>query len=136
MFKCDVACSRAIIVTTEFEGLHCYPDAPAEVQFLASPHRHIFKVKAKIQVFHDNRELEFFKVKRDISWFINGTINKDDCGSCEKMAEDLANYLAGRYNINNNINARHIEVEVWEDGENGSIFTLTPLVPVEQLEIK
>ena len=49
-----------IIVKTSFRGFHQYKDAPDQVAFLKNLHRHDFIVEAKIEVKHDDRELEFF----------------------------------------------------------------------------
>ena len=50
---------RFIYVTTQFEGVHRYKDAPDEVSFLRDYHRHIFKVKLAIEVMHNERDIEF-----------------------------------------------------------------------------
>lgn len=49
-----------ITVRTEYEGFHYYPNAgkiDPRIQFLENEHRHLFKVSAIIEVFHDDREL-------------------------------------------------------------------------------
>ena len=51
---------KSIWVTFQKEGIHKYPDAPDEVEFLRYPHRHIFKFKVQIDVEHDDRDIEFF----------------------------------------------------------------------------
>ena len=55
---------KLIWVTFQKEGIHKYPDAPEGVEFLKYPHRHMFKFRVAIQVFHDDRELEFILFKR------------------------------------------------------------------------
>ena len=55
---------KTIWVTFQKEGIHKYPDAPKEVEFLKYPHRHIFKFKVAIEVFHGDRDIEFFIFKR------------------------------------------------------------------------
>ena len=55
---------KNIWVTFQKEGIHKYPDAPKEVEFLKYPHRHIFKFKVAIEVFHGDRDIEFFIFKR------------------------------------------------------------------------
>ena len=57
---------KNIWVTFQKEGIHKYPDAPDEVDFLRYPHRHIFHFKVQIEVFNDDRDIEFFIFKR---WF-------------------------------------------------------------------
>jgi hypothetical protein len=67
-----------------------------------------------IEVFHDDRDIEFIQFKR---WLLNlykdGTI-QSDFKSCEMMSDDL--YIA----ITKKYPGRRIEIDVSEDGENGS----------------
>jgi len=39
-------------ITTQFEGIHKYPNAPDEMAFLRFDHRHIFHVTVWIEQFH------------------------------------------------------------------------------------
>ena len=72
---------RMIWVTFRKEGIHKYPAAledpklatgdEYDVSFLGYPHRHIFHFKVAIEVFHDDRDIEFIQFKRWIenrSW--------------------------------------------------------------------
>ena len=116
--------SKMIWVTFQKEGMHKYPaalDDPKlktgdeyDVSFLGYPHRHIFHFKVAIEVFHDDRDIEFIQFKR---WLLNlykeGTI-QSDFKSCEMMSDDLYVAIAKRYP------GRKIEIDVSEDGENGS----------------
>lgn len=99
-------------ITTQFEGFHKYPAAPEEVSFLRERHRHIFKLKIWIEVFHNDRDIEFILFKR----FIDGLIkeNEMDFKSCEMISDDLAIWINAEYP------GRSIKIEVSEDGENGS----------------
>ena len=68
------AAHRQIWVTFQKEGIHCYPAAATDptlntndeynVAFLASPHRHIFHFRVSIDVFHNDRDIEFIQFKR------------------------------------------------------------------------
>ena len=116
--------AKMIWVTFQKEGMHKYPaalDDPKlatgdeyDVSFLGYPHRHIFHFKVAIEVFHDDRDIEFIQFKR---WLLNlykdGTI-QSDFKSCEMMSDDL--YMA----ITTKYPGRRIEIDVSEDGENGS----------------
>ena len=116
--------SKMIWVTFRKEGIHKYPaalDDPKlatgdeyDVSFLGYPHRHIFHFKVAIEVFHDDRDIEFIQFKR---WLLNlykdGTI-QSDFKSCEMMSDDL--YIA----ITKKYPGRRIQIDVSEDGENGS----------------
>ena len=46
-----------IIVKTQFEGIHCFPEAPEEVEYLAYPHRHIFGIELEIETFTDEGDV-------------------------------------------------------------------------------
>ena len=108
-----------IWVTFRREGIHRYPaalDDPklADVSFLGHPHRHIFHFKVWIEVFHEDREIEFIQFKRWLESLYNGTLELD-YKSCEMIAQDL--YLQ----INQKHPGRDVWIEVSEDGENGCI---------------
>ena len=107
-----------IFVTTEFEGLHRWANAPEQTAFLRQFHRHIFKVRLEIEVRHDDRELEFFDVKQRLNRGIKVVLNTNDAGSCEQIATKLLNYLA-QY-----LKGREMTCEVSEDGENGAIVSI------------
>lgn len=115
---------KFVVVRTEFEGLHLWADAPEEVGYLRSQHRHIFNVEARISVTHNDRELEFIMVKHRINKMISdyveaklaecgGDQSKVNLGSCEMMCEHLIEKLFELYGD------RYYEVSVYEDGENG-----------------
>ena len=65
---------RKIWITFKKEGIHKYPAAATDpnlctageydVSFLASPHRHIFHFRVSIDVFHNDRDIEFIQFKR------------------------------------------------------------------------
>ena len=101
-----------IIVNTSFEGFHRYENAPEEVSFLRDVHRHIFHVNVEIEVFHDDRELEFILVKRRLDQFIK---NHDSSlnSSCEQIGKMICEYLTKTYG------ERKIICTVMEDNENG-----------------
>lgn len=106
----------SVKIQTQFEDFHCWPDAPEEVDFLRSNHRHIFKVSVKIEVNHDDREIEFFILQRQVNNIIETSVKPmEQRKSCEDMAEVIMDYLEVIYP------SRFIEVEVSEDGENSSI---------------
>ena len=101
-----------IWITTSFEGFHAYPDAPDEVSFLRNKHRHMFHFRVYIEVFHDDREIEFFMFKKDVEKMINFiSINNK---SCEMISDGLHHAIKANYPN------RDITIEVSEDLENGS----------------
>lgn len=103
---------KFIFIKTQFEGFHDYPDAPDEVKFLKNTHRHIFHVKVWIEVFHDNRDIEFILFKRFVDKFLK--MRPLNFKSCEMISDDLY------FDISNNYPAREIRIEISEDNENGS----------------
>jgi len=112
-----------IRVRTQFEGFHYYPDAneiDTRIAFLEHPHRHLFKVEAKISVEHTDRELEFFLVKWALEAFIKS--GNQNHKSCEMIATDiLEKHLIPSYGAK-----RYYEVTVSEDGESDGIVEHQP----------
>ena len=104
---------KNIWVTFQKEGIHKYPDAPDEVDFLRYPHRHMFHFKVQIEVYDNDRDIEFFIFKRWLeSLYADDTLQLD-YKSCEMMADDLAKQIKDKYP------GRQLSIDVSEDGENG-----------------
>lgn len=106
---------RFIFVTFKKEGTHFYRDAPDEVAFLRNEHRHVFHFRVDIEVFSDDRDIEFILFKRELESLYDGLLEAHG-KSCEMLAEDLRDYLQEEYP------GRDLRIEVSEDGENGAIF--------------
>ena len=106
---------KKIFVTFQKEGIHKYPDAPEGVEFLQYPHRHIFHFRVEIEVFHDDREIEFILFKRELEKLYSDGILELDYKSCEMMADDLSKYIYQEYT------GRNFNIIISEDGENGAI---------------
>ena len=104
---------KNIWVTFQKEGIHKYPDAPDEVDFLRHPHRHMFHFKVQIEVYNDDRDIEFFIFKRWLESLYADDILQLDYKSCEMMADDLAKQIKDKYP------GRQLSIDVSEDGENG-----------------
>ena len=123
MYKLD----NMIWVTFRKEGIHKYPAALTDpkledVSFLGYPHRHIFHFKVSIEVFHDDRDIEFIQFKRWLeSLYSDGTLELD-FRSCEMISDQLAEQIGAKYPD------RFVTIEVSEDGENGSYATYSPSV--------
>lgn len=119
---------RKIWVTFRREGIHKYPAAatdPAlatgdhyDVSFLGYPHRHIFHFRVWIDVFHNDRDVEFIQFKRWLEQLYNSNqaVLSLDYKSCEMIADDLYLEIAQRYPD------RAVWIEVAEDGENGCLI--------------
>lgn len=101
-----------IVITDRFEGIHHYPGANNYLRF---PHRHLFHIKITIEVFHDDREIEFIQFKNWVKQFYPAKV---EAGSCEMIADDLM------FNIRKKYSDRHLKIEVYEDGENGGIIEI------------
>lgn len=133
------AAKRMIFVTFQKEGIHCYPAAatdPAlktgdmyDVSFLGTPHRHIFHFNVSIEVFHNDRDIEFIQFKRWLeNLYSQGTIELD-YKSCEMLSDDLYNQIATRYP------SRDITITVSEDGENGATIYYNRTTSLHNLAI-
>ena len=119
---------RKIWVTFRKEGIHKYPAAATDpslatgdeydVSFLASPHRHIFHFRVWIDVFHNDRDVEFIQFKRWLEklYSSNQGVLSLDYKSCEMISDDLYLQIATRYPD------RAVWIEVAEDGENGALI--------------
>jgi len=135
------AARRQIWVTFRKEGIHCYPAAATDpqlntageydVSFLANPHRHIFHFRVSIDVFHNDRDIEFIQFKRWLESLYNGsnTVLALDWKSCEMIADDLYIQIASRYP------GRAVVIEVSEDGENGCCISYNLTRPTQSIVI-
>ena len=111
--------SRHIRVSFQKEGIHKYPaakDLPG-VEFLQYPHRHLFHFYVTLEVNHNDRDVEFILFKRELeSLFETGAMQAYNM-SCEMMAEEVLGYIETEYP------GRVVQVEVFEDDENGAILS-------------
>lgn len=132
---------KKVWVTFQKEGVHCFPAAATDpklntgdeydVSFLASPHRHIFHFRVCIDVYHDDRELEFIQFKRwleNLYASSNGVLELN-YKSCEMIADDLYLQIAAKYPN------RDVWIEVSEDGENGCYVEYNNTRPLQSVTI-
>lgn len=110
---------KQIYISTSFEGIHQWKDAPDEVGFLRNPHRHIFNVKVWFEVNHNDRDLEFFIMKWKVDEFIQ-TLSQNEywlyqVWSCEMIADQIHDWFQFD-------NEKITKIEVNEDWENGIEF--------------
>ena len=116
--------TNMIWVTFRKEGVHLYPAAGNDpklatgswddVSFLGVPHRHIFHFRVWLEVFHDDRDVEFIQFKRWLENLSQGTLELN-FKSCEMIADDLYKQISKTYTD------RKIWIEISEDGENGCL---------------
>jgi hypothetical protein len=133
------AARRMIWVTFQREGIHKYPGADTDpnlatgdeydVSFLGYPHRHIFHFTVAIQVFHNDRDIEFIQFKRWLENSFRDEVMQLNHKSCEMISDDLYEYIASRYPD------RDIEITVSEDGENGATIYYNTTKPYQSLTI-
>ena len=112
-----------IWVTFQKEGIHKYPQAATDpklatgdwldVSFLGTPHRHIFHFRVEMEVFYDDRDVEFIQAKRIMERWYSEDILALDYKSCEMMAKELHKMCNLAWP------QRDYVIEVSEDGENG-----------------
>ena len=131
--------TRQIFVTFQKEGIHRYPAAATDpmlatgdeydVSFLASPHRHIFHFRVAIDVFHNDRDIEFIQFKRWLENLYKDNILALDYKSCEMIADDLYIQIAARYPN------RAVAIVVSEDGENGCVIEYNLTRPLQLVSI-
>lgn len=129
--------ARKIWVTFQREGVHMYPGADKDpklatgdwddVSFLGVPHRHIFHFRVEIEVFHDDRDIEFIQFKRWMERLYqpvdsSSSVLELNHKSCEMIAEELAHEINERYPN------REFSVSVAEDNENGATLTFKPTI--------
>jgi hypothetical protein len=130
---------RTIFVRFQKEGIHKYPAAatdPAlatgdeyDVSFLATPHRHIFHFDVAIEVFHNDRDIEFIQFKRWLENQYSQGILELNYKSCEMISDDLYEIIATRYPN------RNIAIQVSEDNENGAHIVYNTTTNLHKLAI-
>lgn len=98
------------------EGFHHWPDAPLARGYLGTDHRHLFYVEVRLEVHHDEREVEYHDLLDLCKCYFPG--GKSGGQSCETMARTLAENIATTFP------GRLVEVSILEDNEVGAVFTL------------
>jgi hypothetical protein len=82
-----------------------------------------------IQVFHNDRDIEFIQFKRWLENSFRDGVMQLDHKSCEMISDELYHYIANRYPD------RDIEITVSEDGENGATIYYKTNKPYQSLVI-
>jgi hypothetical protein len=135
----DSKLSSSVWTTLDVVGFHYWPDAPGEVEHLASRHRHLFKIRVGLSVSHADRAIEFQLLKRNTLAFIEtefGRGNYEDhfgsirpvvdefefgTKSCEMIAQAIIVFLIDFYP-----SSYPYEASVSEDGESGAMVRAEP----------
>jgi hypothetical protein len=108
---------KKIWVTFQKSATHCFPGAVSgsqydDVSYLSNAHRHLFKFKVSIEVFHNDREIEFHQFLNWLESLYTGTLVLD-YKSCEMIADDLYKQILQKYP------RRYVNIDISEDGECG-----------------
>ena len=104
-----------VIATIRVPGFHYWPGAPKEVIHLADRHRHLFTFKAKVEVEHNDRDVEFQTLQVFLRQHLDKTYDHGATGyefgsrSCEDLAQEILDLVKQVHTV-----------EVWEDDENGA----------------
>ena len=125
--------TRWVWVTFQKVGFHKYPaaltdPALADVSYLGERHRHLFKFNVQIEIFHNDRELEFHQVLNYCESLFEKTI-EIDYKSVEMLADDLYLHLASKYT------GRNMKISVSEDGECGCLIEYNLTRPAQSIVI-
>ncbi len=111
------------------EGVHCYPAAATDprlatggwddVSFLANQHMHYFHFEVAVEVFYNDRDIEFIQFSRWCQRQYEHSTMSVNSKSCEMLAEELIELIAETYPN------RNIKVTVLEDNINGATLEYT-----------
>lgn len=122
----DIRIKRWIKVPFQKEGTHYYPGADTDptlatkdeydVSFLGSEHFHYFFFTVQIEVFHDDRDLEFIQFRRWLERLYDSGTLKLNHKSCEMMAIDLFE------KVNEKWPGRDMVITVAEDNINTAVM--------------
>jgi len=124
-------------VSTSVLGVHAWRDLELsglehqppfdDVSFLKHLHHHDFHFTVEVQVEHDDREIEFLLLRRDLMQVIeqkcarrnDGGIYHFEDKSCEMLAREVATYFSEKFE-------RSVTVVVSEDEVSYARVTVDP----------
>jgi hypothetical protein len=103
-----------VITQFEVEGFHNYPEAPKQVDFLSSNHRHTFIIKCGYEVEDLNREKEIFICRDEVKSYLIESFGYPcifENMSCEMIAKEIIEFAS---------EDGMIWCEVWEEKTGGA----------------
>jgi hypothetical protein len=103
-----------VIAQFEVEGFHNYPEAPKQVDFLSSNHRHTFIIKCGYEVEDLNREKEIFICRDEVKSYLIESFGYPcifENMSCEMIAKEIIEFAS---------EDGMIWCEVWEEKTGGA----------------
>lgn len=110
---------------TRCAGFHRWPEAPVHRAYLRDAHRHLFHVRATVEVSHTERDVEFHDLGSFVQLALNHaslpypydkTLRDFGTRSCEAIALSVLAYLQG-------LELEVLEVSVSEDDEYTATWT-------------
>lgn len=106
-----------VVTYNAIEGFHAYKDAPEFCSYLRDRHRHIFVIRCKFCVSHNDRQIEINRQQRLIETALTANYG-NPCEFGNLSCEDIAQWILGKFE-SENITA----AEVLEDGYGGASLT-------------
>lgn len=110
--------TTSVVITLQVEGVHSWEGCNIpSVHFLAFSHRHIFHIKCKKTVSHDDRDIEIICFKREVTAYLTKKYGdgQNVCHFANMSCEMIAKELMKEFNLD--------FCSVLEDGENGAEVT-------------
>lgn len=106
-----------IITHNEIIGSHYWKDAPEKYKYLRNLHRHVFTIRCKFEVSHEDREIEINDMQDIIAEGIEDEFGQGvDVGAGINFGgmscEQIASWCINRFGC--------VECEVLEDGFGGA----------------
>lgn len=106
---------KFVITHNAVVGFHLYPNAPQFCSYLENKHRHVFVIRCKFQVSHNEREIEINEQQKGIESFLFANYG-NPCDFGEMSCESIAQALIENFD-------QIIECEVLEDNYGGASLT-------------
>lgn len=97
------------------EGFHYYPGAPEFCAYLSARHRHLFVIRCKFEVTHNDREIEINDAQHQIAAKLHEYYGTP-CEFCSLSCESIAQFLLNNFES-------MVECQVLEDGYGGATLT-------------
>jgi hypothetical protein len=117
-----------VMASLQIAGVHCWPQCPfPEVSYLRLLHRHVFHIRAKKVVTHEDRDVEIITLKRDITKFLKDSLpifkeSSDELNFGSMSCETIALLVAKNFELES--------CSVLEDGENGAEVQMFNHLPI------
>ena len=102
---------------TTYDFIHQYSNAPEEVNYLRNLHRHLLHIEVSVEVFTEDREIEFYILKDTVDKYLR-TVTFDKNASCETVSSSIMSLITNLYGSN-----RKRIVKVQEDN-NGYVLNI------------